>query len=94
MGRCGVMLERVVWDERVMCIAVWLVNSEDEAAKWESANRVAHITVGTASPAVKPKESNDLLARWSDGNKEGLDEERVNGIVVLDGIVRGVLQKY
>ena len=68
MGRCGVMLERVVWDKRIMCIVVWLVGS-DEDAKWESANRVAHITVGTASPAVKPKESNDLLARWWTGRR-------------------------
>jgi tRNA ligase len=93
MGRCGIMLDRVVWDGRVMCIAGWLVNGED-GARWETANRVAHITVGTASPAVKPKESNDLLERWAEGKKNGIDEERVKGSVVLDGVVKGVLQRF
>jgi tRNA ligase len=92
IGRCGVMLERVVWDRRIMTMVVWLVNNDQ--SKWESANRVAHVTIGTASPAVKPKESNDLLARWADGNKAGIDEESVGGSVVLDGTVRAVLQRF
>lgn len=31
---------------------------------WECVNEVAHVTVGTRSEDVKPKESNDLLKRW------------------------------
>jgi tRNA ligase len=91
MGRCGVQLERVVWDERIMCIVARLVGDD---GKWESVNRIAHITVGTASPAVKPKESNDLLERWLDGKTDGVDEEKVKGSVVLDGVVKGVLQRF
>ena len=66
-GKCRVQLERVVWDSRVMAVVVRLV---DEG--WSSANDTVHITVGTSSPAVKPKESNDLLAKWKvEGCTEG-----------------------
>jgi tRNA ligase len=86
IGTCVVQLERLVWDDRVMCIVVRL-------ADWESTNAVPHITIGTRSHEIKPKESNDLLARWLGGNEDGkIKEHRVSGTVV--GSVRGVLQKY
>ena len=44
-----------------MAIVVRIV---DEENKLECVNRVAHITVGTRDNSVKPKESNDLLAKW------------------------------
>ena len=69
-GNCRVHLERIVWDTRVMAVVVRLVD-----AGWRTINEMAHVTVGTAGPNVKPKESNDLLAKW---NKEGATEE--NGI--------------
>lgn len=46
-----------------MAIVVRLV---DEEERWKCVNRVAHITVGTRDEGVKPKESNDLLAKWLD----------------------------
>ncbi|KOS22546.1 tRNA ligase 1 [Escovopsis weberi] len=61
LGSCDVILERVVFDKRIMAIVVRLVNSEGH---WECANQVAHITVGTQDNSVKPKESNDMLAKW------------------------------
>ncbi|KAF4448218.1 hypothetical protein F53441_8379 [Fusarium austroafricanum] len=61
VGECDVMLERVVFDDRIMAIVVRLADQDDQ---WHCVNRVAHITVGTRDDSVKPKESNDLLAKW------------------------------
>lgn len=94
LGKCSVLLERVVWDDRIMAFVVRLVNEEAGEDSWTSANRVAHITVGTTAPSVKPKESNDLLGRWLDGKTAGIEEEKVKGHIVLDGVIKGILQKH
>ena len=90
LGICKVLLERVVWDDRLMAIVVRLVDEE-----WQCVNAVAHITVGTRSPDVKPKESNDLLKRWlevgSDGT--GIGEAGIEGRVIIEGVVNGVLSR-
>ncbi|KIW06914.1 uncharacterized protein PV09_02583 [Verruconis gallopava] len=94
LGKCQVFLERVVWDNRIMAFVVRLSSEGDFA--FETVNKVAHVTVGTVNPNVKPKESNDLLARWLEigsGGQTGINEEKVPGDVVLDGSVRGVLQR-
>jgi tRNA ligase len=105
LGKCGVQLERVVWDDRIMCFVVRLdgsttlqVQTEDgtgtEQLQFVSINPVAHVTVGTADQSIKPKESNDLLQRWlneGSGGETGIKELSVKGNVVLDGSVRGVL---
>ncbi|PHH77804.1 hypothetical protein CDD80_185 [Ophiocordyceps camponoti-rufipedis] len=74
-GECGVILERVVFDDQVMAIVVRLIDSDQ---KWECANRVAHITVGTRDASIKPKQSNDLLARWLG---EGLEGSQLTEVV-------------
>ncbi|KAH7310404.1 RNA ligase-domain-containing protein [Stachybotrys elegans] len=61
LGSCDVMLERVVYDDRLMAIVVRLIDNEE---KWVCTNPIAHITVGTRDGSVKPVESNTLLARW------------------------------
>lgn len=68
LGECDVVLERVVFDGRIMAIVVRLVDAED---KWRCVNKVAHITIGTRDDGVKPKESNDLLQRWLAEEGEG-----------------------
>lgn len=76
-----------------MAIVVRLVHEE---GKWECVNRVAHITVGTRDGSVKPKESNDLLARWLE---VGASNESQIGEVVFDekptvrGTVKGMLSR-
>jgi len=92
LGSCGVLLERVVWDDRIVTFVVRLMNEGEQ--KWESVNKVAHITVGTVNAFVKPKESNDVLEKWLSGNTKGIEEEKVKGSIVLDGTVLGVLAKY
>ena len=88
LGKCRVRLERVVWDDRVMCIVVRLL---DEG--WETANSIAHITIGTAHQDIKPKESNDLLQRWMDsGSQTGIADFEVAGHVEAQGNVRAVMQ--
>ncbi|KAL7919111.1 RNA ligase domain-containing protein [Trichoderma austrokoningii] len=94
LGDCDVMLERVVFDDRIMAIVVRLV---DEEGKWECVNRVAHITVGTRDDAVKPKESNDLLAKWLDEGTGG-EGSKIQEVVfeekpMTKGEVRGVLSR-
>lgn len=92
VGECDVVLERVVYDDRLMAIVVRL---DDPEGKWACVNKVAHITVGTRDDGVKPKESNDLLARWL---AEG---ESAGGVVAVGfegrpgvrGVVRGVLSR-
>jgi tRNA ligase len=76
-----------------MAIVVRLV---DEEEKWVCVNRVAHITVGTRDGSVKPKESNDLLARWLEEGATG--ENNINEVVfeqkpTLKGVVKGVLSR-
>jgi tRNA ligase len=105
LGKCSVHMERLIWDDRIMCFVIRLngsstiqANGEQgtttEEVVFESVNPVAHITVGTASPNIKPKESNDLLQRWlneGSGGETGIGELAVKGNVVLEGSVRGVL---
>ena len=88
LGKCRIRLERVVWDERVMCIVIRLL---DEG--WETANSIAHITVGTAHQDIRPKESNDLLERWMEsGSQTGIADFEVAGHVEVYGSVRAVMQ--
>lgn len=105
LGKCNVHLERLIWDDRIMCFVVRLngsitlqVDNETgtltEELRFESVNAVAHITVGTRDQSIKPKESNNLLQKWLDegsGGNTGIGELAVKNNVVLDGSVRGVL---
>lgn len=93
VGECDIMLERVVFDDRIMAIVVRLLDQED---KWTCINKVAHITIGTRDSSVKPKESNDLLARWLEvgsGGDTGIGERVLEGKPTLKGTVRGVLSR-
>lgn len=74
-----------------MAIVVRLVDKE---GKWDCVNRVAHITVGTRDNTVKPKESNDLLAKWLEVGAGG-DGNPIKEVVFADkptitGKVKGV----
>ncbi|KAJ9143121.1 tRNA ligase [Pleurostoma richardsiae] len=92
-GECEVLLERLVFDDRIMAIVVRILDPE---GKWECVNKVAHITVGTRDDGVKPKESNDLLARWlqeGSSNSTGVSDIVLDGRVMLRGVVRGVLSR-
>ncbi|KAF2266906.1 tRNA ligase-like protein [Lojkania enalia] len=104
LGKCSVHLERIIWDDRVMCFVVRLNGSSTfhveteggsstEELVFKTVNPVAHITVGTANQSIKPKESNDLLQKWlnaGSGSETGIGELAIKGNVVLDGSVRGV----
>ncbi len=73
-----------------MCIVVRLL---DEG--WESSNEMTHVTVGTAAPEIKPKESNELLQKWLEqgvGGESGIREVEVSGHVELVGSVKAVMQ--
>lgn len=91
MGTCHVLLEKIVWDQRIMAIVARIL---DEG--WECVNAVAHVTVGTRSNDVKPKESNDLLKRWLEagsGDGTGIGEVSIDGRIVLEGAVKGTLSR-
>ena len=91
LGQCRVRLERIVWDNRVMSIVARLL---DEA--WKSVNTIAHVTVGTASPDIKPKTSNDLLEKWMEvgsGGETGIGELLLEGNVVMQGTVKAMMQQ-
>ena len=75
LGKCRVQLERVVWDGRVMCIVARILDD------WETCNVLAHITIGTANQSIKPKESNDLLEKWT---REGWGEKGIFELEVKD----------
>jgi len=111
LGTCKVQLERVVWDERVMCLVARLLppsttntttttpqtQTQNTAQTWESTNAITHLTIGTASSAIKPKESNDLLQRWlsvGSGAESGIGERGVGGFVVVEGWVGGVGRRF
>lgn len=87
-GKCRVLLDRVLWDNRLMCAAVRLL---DEG--WRTVNSVAHVTVGTAGQGIKPKESNDLLVKWMREGataENGIREVSVRGGVEVWGEAKGV----
>ncbi|RYO81859.1 hypothetical protein DL766_007053 [Monosporascus sp. MC13-8B] len=93
LDECDVQLERVIFDDRIMAIVVRIL---DEDAKWPCVNKVPHITVGTRDDSVKPKESNDLLARWLEvgsGADTKISERVLDGKPVIKGSVRAVLSK-
>ncbi|KAI9864816.1 MAG: hypothetical protein M1813_002586 [Trichoglossum hirsutum] len=92
---CRVVLERVVWDSRIMAIVTRLLDAQEKGLG--TINEVAHITMGTADQSIKPKESNDLLHNWlsgGSGEATGIYELEIKGNVVINGSVRGVLQLY
>ncbi|KAI9719855.1 MAG: hypothetical protein M1828_006076 [Chrysothrix sp. TS-e1954] len=96
MGTASVVLENVVDDGKVMAIAVTLLGSiisgQDEPLR--SANKIAHITIGTASDSIKPKESNDMLAKWGSGAEaDKVNSVKIKGHVVLDGIIKGIVSR-
>ena len=100
LGRARVRLERLVWDDRVMAFVVRLLPPEQQQSRSneeiaESANEVPHATLGTASAEIKPKESNDLLKRWMEGNEGGgkIREKEVPGMKILDATIRPVMQR-
>lgn len=72
----------IVWDKRLMVAVVRIL---DEG--WDCANQIAHITIGTRDPQVKPKESNDLLQRWIKAADGEINEIAIEGHKEVDGIV-------
>ncbi|KAI9746875.1 MAG: hypothetical protein M1835_002346, partial [Candelina submexicana] len=93
LGKCRVELERVVWDDRVMCVVARLLDAQEQG--WETVNEVAHVTIGTANQNIKPRESNDLLSRWlamGSGEESGIGEAQIQGKVVLYGTVKAMGQ--
>lgn len=99
LGPARIRLERVIWDDRLMCILVRILPS-DNGFGWQCANAYPHITVGTAKPEIKPKESNDLLARWMESSENGepgnggkIWELEIPGMKVLEAAVRPVMQR-
>lgn len=101
LGVARVRLERLVWDNRIMAFVVRILPAEEKdddvaAAGFPCANAIPHITVGTASPDVKPKESNDLLQRWLEsgsGGETGIFEAEVPGVKVVTGNVGLVMMR-
>ncbi|KAI0485312.1 tRNA ligase [Xylariaceae sp. FL0804] len=99
LGECDVQLERVVYDDRIMAIVVRLLGGGGgggEQQQWTCVNRVPHVTVGTRDAAVKPRESNDLLARWlaaGSGGDTGVAERVFEGRPTVRGVVRAVLSR-
>ncbi|KAH8177753.1 fungal tRNA ligase phosphodiesterase domain-containing protein [Sarocladium implicatum] len=89
VGECQVELERIVFDDRIMALVVRLVDGQGQ---WECTNQVAHITIGTRDDSVKPKESNDLLARWlEEGTASGKTQEVVlESKPLIEGVVKPV----
>lgn len=90
---CRVHLERLVWDKRLMTVVARLLDA-DPFKGLVCTNDVAHVTIGTASTDIKPKESNDLLARWlseGSGAEKAIWEVVVKGSVVVEGKLVAVL---
>ncbi|KAJ5610857.1 hypothetical protein N7510_007576 [Penicillium lagena] len=92
-----IRLERLIWDDRIMAFIVRLIPApEAEDAQWPCVNVVPHITVGTAGPHIKPKESNDLLQRWLEvgsGGETGIFEAEVPGVRVVEGTFGAVMSR-
>lgn len=73
-----------------MCVMVRLLDD------WQTANAHAHITIGTASKDIKPKESNDLLQRYLEKGataETAIQEMEIAKGTRLEGSVRAVMQQ-
>ncbi|KAH1476127.1 hypothetical protein KXX26_003203, partial [Aspergillus fumigatus] len=92
-----VRLERLIWDDRIMAFVARIMPPGDrEQPDWPCANPIPHVTVGTASAEVKPKESNDLLRRWLEvgsGGDAGIWEAEIPGVKVVQGSVGMVMSR-
>ena len=102
IGTARVRLERLIWDNRIMTFVVRIMPQDIDITTgtgiwvWPCANPISHITVGTGSVEIKPKESNDLLQRWlriGSGGDTGIWESEVPGVKVVDGVVNAVLMR-
>lgn len=91
LGAARLRLERVIWDDRVMGILVRILPGSDGSV-WPCANRLPHITVGTASRDIKPVETNTLLERWLSGDQT-VQSKEFSGIQELEGAVKATLQR-
>lgn len=97
-----VRLERLLWDDRIMAFVARLLppsdddNQDPSLTEWPCANPIPHVTVGTVSPDIKPKESNDLLQRWlkvGSGPGTGIWEAEIPGVKVVSGQVGVVMSR-
>ncbi|RKF77546.1 tRNA ligase 1 [Golovinomyces cichoracearum] len=88
IGECQVMLENIVWDDRLMTVVVRLVDKG-----WECANQVAHITIGTRDKDIKPKESNELLKRWVENTDPRIMTQLIDEHPVVNGTVTVILSR-
>lgn len=72
--KCVIKLRKAVWDGKCMAIVVELVPVDTTTLP--CVPEVPHITIGTKSSDIKPKESNDMLKVW----KTGSDKEKIHEI--------------
>ncbi|KAA8652163.1 hypothetical protein EYZ11_000502 [Aspergillus tanneri] len=92
-----VRLERLIWDNRLMAFVARIMPPDSpEQHDWVCVNSIPHVTVGTVSSNIKPKESNDLLQRWLDvgsGGDTGIWEAEIPGVMVVSGTVGEVMSR-
>jgi tRNA ligase len=97
LGSARIRLERLIWDDRLMTFVARIIpQDENDQPDWKCVNPLPHVTVGTASPQIKPKESNDLLQRWlKEGSGEGtrIWEAEIPGVRVVNGTVNVVMSR-
>lgn len=105
LGNARVRLERLVWDDRVMAFVVRILFPEDNESSYKNvdfdtdtfpcANLLPHITVGTASADIKPKESNDLMKNWLMGDHEelGIHEVEFDAFKIIEGKMGPVMMR-
>ncbi|KAL2888524.1 hypothetical protein HOO65_030025 [Ceratocystis lukuohia] len=92
LGTNKVVLERVVFNDKIMAIVVRL---HDPTNTWVCTNNIAHITIGTYDNTTKPRESNDLLAEWLENGPKGVIREiSLEDRPEVDGHVMGVAQRF
>ncbi|KAL5341770.1 fungal tRNA ligase phosphodiesterase domain-containing protein [Aspergillus crustosus] len=92
LGSARIRLERLIWDTRIMTFVARIMPADDDEnqTEWVCVNPLPHVTVGTASPQIKPKESNDLLQRWLEvgaSPETGIWEAEIPGVKVVNGTV-------
>jgi tRNA ligase len=87
MGVTKVMLEKIIWNGKLMAITVSIPDQSIVTS-----NLVNHITLGTSSSAVKPKESNDMLKAWKDGDQ--MHELALPDGTVVEGVIKAVEARH
>ncbi|OLL23209.1 tRNA ligase 1 [Neolecta irregularis DAH-3] len=84
-------LQEIVWNDRIMCVPVTLVQKDDDRV--ECTHEYPHITIGLANDTVKPVEALQMLQKRATGELDDIHSITIHQDIKLNAHVRGITYK-